>query len=264
LWSWPAEGRHLRAQPLIGRNDPVTDSETVWTRLLNGCVPDCADAIGEPAATVVLRHEPGHHGVNVCPVAPQAVRSACATPTNFGRDEDCGKHQKPDQGRQDEPMPVDPTGTVCRIDQHCCDSTRPTTFLYAADRASLSPLTSAAMSARNFRIECTSVVSGLGGAPAALPGVDAGRCRRRTGRGSGRCGGTAGPRSGRPARGGAVRLGAGRFGLTAAVKLGGRPFGELRPALAWRDDLRENGGRARRRSGLAGKGKELLVPRLHP
>jgi len=29
---------------------------------------------------------------------------------------------------------------------------------------------------------------------------------------------------------------------TAAVKLGGRPFGELRPALAWRDDLRENGG----------------------
>ena len=26
---------------------------------------------------------------------------------------------------------------------------------------------------------------------------------------------------------------------TAAVKLGGRPFGELRPALAWRDDLRE-------------------------
>jgi hypothetical protein len=31
---------------------------------------------------------------------------------------------------------------------------------------------------------------------------------------------------------------------TAAVKLGGRPFGELRPALAWRDDL--------------------LVARLHP
>jgi hypothetical protein len=26
-------------------------------------------------------------------------------------------------------------------------------------------------------------MSGLGGAPAALPGVDAGRCRRRTGRG---------------------------------------------------------------------------------
>lgn len=29
--------------------------------------------------------------------------------------------------------------------------------------------------------------------PAALPGVDAGRCKRRTGRGSGRCGGAAGP-----------------------------------------------------------------------
>ena len=28
---------------------------------------------------------------------------------------------------------------------------------------------------------------------------------------------------------------------TAAVKLGGRPFGELRLALAWRDDVRENG-----------------------
>src|SRR6266496_435482 len=28
----------------------------------------------------------------------------------------------------------------------------------------------------------------------------------------------------------------------AAVKLGGRPFGELRPALALRDDVRENGG----------------------
>jgi hypothetical protein len=29
---------------------------------------------------------------------------------------------------------------------------------------------------------------------------------------------------------------------TAAVKLGGGPFGELRPALAWRGDVRENGG----------------------
>ncbi len=29
---------------------------------------------------------------------------------------------------------------------------------------------------------------------------------------------------------------------TAAVRLGGRPFGELRPALALRDDVRENGG----------------------
>jgi hypothetical protein len=56
--------------------------------------------------------------------------------------------------------------------------------------------------ARSCRIECTSVMSGLGGAPAALPGIDAGRCRRRAGRGSGRCGGTAGPRSGRPGRGG--------------------------------------------------------------
>jgi hypothetical protein len=55
-------------------------------------------------------------------------------------------------------------------------------------------------------------MSELGGPPAALPGVDAGRCKRRTGRGSGRCGGAAGPRSGRPGRGwrGAVRLGAGR------------------------------------------------------
>src|SRR2546425_867029 len=61
--------------------DMPPDSETVWTRLLKGCVHDYADAIGEPAATVVLRHQPGHHGVSVCAVAPQAVRSACATPT---------------------------------------------------------------------------------------------------------------------------------------------------------------------------------------
>jgi hypothetical protein len=37
-------------------------------------------------------------------------------------------------------------------------------------------------------------------------------------------------------------LGCRPIGATAAVKLGGRPFDELRPALAWRDDLRENGG----------------------
>jgi hypothetical protein len=43
---------------------------------------------------------------------------------------------------------------------------------------------------------------------------------------------------------------------TAAMKLGGRPFGELRPALAWRDDL-PGEWRARRRSGLADKGKNF-------
>jgi len=50
----------------------------------------------------------------------------------------------------------------------------------------------------------------------------------------------AGPRSGRP--GGVAwghSLGCRPIWATAAVKLGGRPFGELRPALAWRDDLRE-------------------------
>jgi hypothetical protein len=108
---------------------------------------------------------------------------------------------------------------------------------------SLRHLLSRAANVLICRIECTSVMSGLGGAPAALPGVDAGRCRRRTGRGSGRCGGTAGPRSGRP--GGVAwgrSLGCRPIWATAAVKLGGRPFDELRPALAWRDDLRENGG----------------------
>jgi hypothetical protein len=98
-------------------------------------------------------------------------------------------------------------------------------------------------------------MSGLGGAPAALPGVDAGRCRRRTGRGSGRCGGTAGPRSGRG--------GVGPFAwvrpiwATAAVKLGGRPFGELRPALALRDDVRENGGALDGVRALPAKGKNF-------
>src|SRR5205807_2869322 len=102
-------------------------------------------------------------------------------------------------------------------------------------------------------------MSGLGGAPVALPGVEAGRCRRRTGRGSGRCGGIAGPRSGRPGRGGV-----GPFAwvpadwATVAVKLGGRPFGELRPALAWRDDLKENGGALDGVRALpAAKGKNL-------
>jgi hypothetical protein len=48
------------------------------------------------------------------------------------------------------------------------------------------------------------------------------------------------------------------------VKLGGRPFGELGPALAWRDDLRENDGALDGVRALPAKGKELLVPRLHP
>ena len=94
-----------------------------------------------------------------------------------------------------------------------------------------------------IRIECTSVMSGLGGAPAALPGVDAGRCRRRTGRdlvgAAGQPGHDLGD-SGGVAWG--HSLGCRPIWATAAVKLGGRSFGELRPALAWRDDLRENGG----------------------
>jgi len=106
-------------------------------------------------------------------------------------------------------------------------------------------------------------MSGLGGAPAALPGVDAGRCRRRTGRGSGRCGRTAGPRSGRPGRGGV-----GPFAwVPADLGYGGR---EARRSSIWRASpsarvARRPPGewrRARRRSGLAGRGKELLVPRL--
>ena len=98
--------------------------------------------------------------------------------------------------------------------------------------------------------ECTSVMSGLGGAPAALPGVDAGRCRRRTGRGSGRCGGTAGPRSGRSGRGGVgpVRLGAGRFGLR-------RPSSVRLASLAGRSRGATTTGRMAARSGLAGKGE---------
>ena len=94
-------------------------------------------------------------------------------------------------------------------------------------------------------------MSGLGGAPAALPGVDAGRCRRRTGRGSGRCGGTAGPRSGRPGRGGV-----GPFAwVPADLGYGGR---EARRSSTWRASpsarvARRPPGewrRARRRSGL--------------
>jgi hypothetical protein len=115
------------------------------------------------------------------------------------------------------------------------------------------------------RIECTSVMSGLGGAPAVLPGVDAGRCGRRTGRGSGRCDGTAGPQSGRPRRGGVgpfawvpADLGYGGRGARRSSMWRAWPSARVarRPPGEWR--------RARRRSGLAGKGKELLVPRLHP
>ena len=127
------------------------------------------------------------------------------------------------------------------------------------------PLITRLRNALTCRIECTSVMSGLGGAPAALPGIDAGRCRRRTGRGSGRCGGTAGPRSGRPGRGGV-----GPFAwVPADLGYGGR---DVRRSSIWRASpsarvARRPPGewrRARRRSGLAGKGKELLVPRLHP
>jgi len=109
-------------------------------------------------------------------------------------------------------------------------------------------------------------MGGLGGAPAALPGVDAGRWRRRTG------GRVWSVRRGSRATIWATRAGwrGGRsFGCrpiwaTAAVKLGGRPFGELRPALAWRDDLRENGGALDGVRVLPAKGKNFLVPRLHP
>jgi len=113
---------------------------------------------------------------------------------------------------------------------------------------------------RFCRIECTSVMSGLGGVPAALPGVDAGRCRRRTGRGSGRCGGTAGRRSGRPGRGGA-----GPFAwVPADLGCGDRQASVWRAWPSARVARRRPGERrrARRRSGLAGEGKELLVPRL--
>ena len=44
---------------------------------------------------------------------------------------------------------------------------------------------------------------------------------------------------------------------TAAVKLGGRPFGELRPALAWRDELRESGGALDGVRALPAKGKNF-------
>jgi len=110
--------------------------------------------------------------------------------------------------------------------------------------------------ARSCRIECTSVMSGRGGPPAALPGVDAGQCKRRTGRGSGRCGEAAGPRSGRPGRGwrGAVRLGAGRFELR-------RPSSVRLASLVQHSRGATTSGRWRcaRRSGLADIGKELLV-----
>jgi hypothetical protein len=41
------------------------------------------------------------------------------------------------------------------------------------------------------------------------------------------------------------------------VKLGGRPFGELGPALAWRDHLRENGGALDGVRALPAKGKNF-------
>jgi hypothetical protein len=118
---------------------------------------------------------------------------------------------------------------------------------------------------RSYRIECTSVMSGLGGAPVALLGVDAGRCRRRTGRGSGRCGGTARATIWATGRGGV-----GPFAwVSADLGCGGR---EAQRSSMWRASpstrvARRPPGerrRARRRSGLPAWGKELLVPRLHP
>jgi hypothetical protein len=47
---------------------------------------------------------------------------------------------------------------------------------------------------------------------------------------------------------------------TAAVRLGDRPFGELRPALAWRDDLREDGGALDDVRALLPKGKNFSCP----
>jgi hypothetical protein len=44
---------------------------------------------------------------------------------------------------------------------------------------------------------------------------------------------------------------------TAAGKLGGRPFGELCPVLAWRDDLRENGGALDGLRSAPAKGKNF-------
>ena len=80
-------------------------------------------------------------------------------------------------------------------------------------------------------------MSGLGGGPAALLGVDAGRCRRRTGRGwPGHDLGDPGGWSG------AVRLGAGRFGLRWPWSSAVVHLGERRPVLVWHDDLRGNGG----------------------
>jgi hypothetical protein len=58
-------------------------------------------------------------------------------------------------------------------------------------------------------------------------------------------------------------LGAGRFELGATVKLGGSPLGELRPALALRDDVRENGGALDVVRALPTK-RRTLVPRPHP
>ncbi len=108
---------------------------------------------------------------------------------------------------------------------------------------------------RFCRIECTSVMSGLGGVPAALPGVDAGRCRRRTGRDLVGAAGQPGDDLGDP--GGVARgrsPGCRPIWAAAAVK---RPFGELGPALAWRDDVRENGGALDGVRALPAKGKNF-------
>src|SRR5256885_5922000 len=61
----------------------------------------------------------------------------------------------------------------------------------------------------------------------------------------------------RRANGGGRSLGCRPIWASAAVKLGGRPFGELGPALAWRDDLRENGGALDGVRALPAKGKNF-------
>jgi hypothetical protein len=124
----------------------------------------------------------------------------------------------------------------------------------AAYRSGRSGACSAAGHDCTCRIECTSVMSGLG-APAALPGVDAGRCGRRTGRGSGRCrrDSRATIWATRAGWRGAVRLGAGRFGLR-------RPSSVRLASLAQRSCGATTSGewrRARRRSGLADEEKNF-------
>ena len=109
---------------------------------------------------------------------------------------------------------------------------------------SCGPVCSRPMSAdiRTCRIECTSVMSGLvvlqrGCRASTLAGVGGARDEDLVG-----AAGQPGHDLGDP---GGVAWGR-SFGCrpiwATAVKLGGRPCGELRPVLAWRDDLRENGG----------------------